>query len=73
MQIKQSDTTRYDYAILFSRITFPYLLLMSVTALIGGVLNAHAAIIAEYPVLMPARRLLPIYGRRPASYSRRRL
>lgn len=34
-------TTRYDYAILFSRITFPYLLLMSVTALIGGVLNAH--------------------------------
>jgi len=34
-------TTRYDYAVLFSRITFPYLLLMSVTALIGGVLNAH--------------------------------
>ena len=34
-------TTRYDYAVLFSRITFPYLLLMSITALIGGVLNAH--------------------------------
>ncbi len=34
-------TTRYDLAVLFSRITFPYLLLMSVTALIGGVLNAH--------------------------------
>lgn len=34
-------TMRYDYAVLFSRITFPYLLLMSVTALIGGVLNAH--------------------------------
>jgi len=34
-------TLRHDMAILFSRITFPYLLLMSVTALIGGVLNAH--------------------------------
>lgn len=34
-------TVRYDMAVLFSRITFPYLLLMSVTALIGGVLNAH--------------------------------
>ncbi len=34
-------TTRYELAVLFSRITFPYLLLMSVTALIGGVLNAH--------------------------------
>jgi putative peptidoglycan lipid II flippase len=34
-------TTRYELAVLFSRITFPYLLLMSVTALLGGVLNAH--------------------------------
>lgn len=34
-------TVRYELAVLFSRITFPYLLLMSVTALLGGVLNAH--------------------------------
>lgn len=34
-------TVRYDLAVMFSRITFPYLLLMSVTALLGGVLNAH--------------------------------
>lgn len=35
------DPIRYDYGIEFSRITFPYLLLMSLTALLGGVLNAH--------------------------------
>ncbi|MBU6236131.1 MAG: murein biosynthesis integral membrane protein MurJ, partial [Alphaproteobacteria bacterium] len=34
-------TVRYDLAVTFSRVTFPYLLLMSVTALLGGVLNAH--------------------------------
>jgi len=32
---------RYFMAVEFSRITFPYLLLMSLTALLGGVLNAH--------------------------------
>ena len=31
---------RYDLAVELSRITFPYLLLMSLTALLGGVLNA---------------------------------
>lgn len=35
------DPVRYDLAIELSRITFPYLLLMSLTALLGGVLNAH--------------------------------
>lgn len=35
------DPERYDLAVEFSRITFPYLLLMSLTALLGGVLNAH--------------------------------
>ncbi|MCB1538978.1 MAG: murein biosynthesis integral membrane protein MurJ [Rhodospirillales bacterium] len=34
-------TTRYDLAVMFSRITFPYLLFMSLTALVGGVLNAY--------------------------------
>lgn len=34
------DEVRYDLAVELSRITFPYLLLMSLTALLGGVLNA---------------------------------
>ena len=33
-------TDRFDMAVEFSRVTFPYLLLMSLTALLGGVLNA---------------------------------
>lgn len=32
---------RYDLAVELSRITFPYLLLMSLTSLLGGVMNAH--------------------------------
>ena len=32
---------RYDLAVEMTRITFPYLLMISLTALIGGVLNAH--------------------------------
>ncbi|MEM7617790.1 MAG: murein biosynthesis integral membrane protein MurJ [Pseudomonadota bacterium] len=35
------DPLRYDLAVNLSRITFPYLLLISLTALLGGVLNAH--------------------------------
>ncbi len=35
------DPVRYDLAIELSRITFPYLLLISLSALMGGVLNAH--------------------------------
>ncbi|MDH5722354.1 MAG: murein biosynthesis integral membrane protein MurJ [Alphaproteobacteria bacterium] len=35
------DALRQPMAVEFSRITFPYLLLMSLTALLGGVLNAH--------------------------------
>ena len=35
------DPLRYDLAVNLSRITFPYLLMMSLTALLGGVLNAH--------------------------------
>lgn len=37
----QDDPERYDLSVQMSRITFPYLLLMSLTALLGGVLNAH--------------------------------
>lgn len=35
------DPVRYPLAVDLTRITFPYLLLMSMTALLGGVLNAH--------------------------------
>lgn len=35
------DPTRYSLAVEMSRITFPYLLFMSLTSLLGGVLNAH--------------------------------
>jgi len=35
------DEARYPLAIEFSRVTFPYLLFMSLAALMGGVLNAH--------------------------------
>ena len=34
------DTDRFALAVLFSRITFPYLMLMTVVALMGGLLNA---------------------------------
>jgi len=34
------DPIRYDLALEFSRITFPYILFMSLTALLGGVLNS---------------------------------
>ncbi len=37
----QDDPVRYPLAIELTRITFPYLLLVSLAALVGGVLNAH--------------------------------
>ena len=47
------DDLRFDLAVELSRITFPYLLLMSLTALLGGVLNAlnRFAPFAVAPVL----------------------
>ncbi|MEM6812174.1 MAG: murein biosynthesis integral membrane protein MurJ [Pseudomonadota bacterium] len=36
-----NDEIRYDLAVELSHITFSYLLFMSLTALLGGVLNAH--------------------------------
>ncbi|MCC6597979.1 MAG: murein biosynthesis integral membrane protein MurJ [Alphaproteobacteria bacterium] len=35
------EPEKYHMAVAFSRITFPYLLLMSLTSLLGGVMNAH--------------------------------
>lgn len=37
----RDDPERYGLAVELSRVTFPYLLLMSCTALLGGILNAH--------------------------------
>jgi putative peptidoglycan lipid II flippase len=47
------DPLRYDLAVELSRVTFPYLLLMSLTALMGGMLNAHDkfAPFASAPIL----------------------
>jgi putative peptidoglycan lipid II flippase len=49
----REDMVRFDLAVEFSRITFPYLLLMSLTALLGGVLNTHGrfAPFAAAPIL----------------------
>ncbi len=47
------DPERYSLAVSLSRVTFPYLLLMSLTALMGGILNAHNkfAPFASAPIL----------------------
>lgn len=47
------DPVRYDLALQFSRITFPYILMMSLTALLGGVLNSFGkfAAFAAAPML----------------------
>ncbi|MEM6781805.1 MAG: murein biosynthesis integral membrane protein MurJ, partial [Pseudomonadota bacterium] len=47
------DEVRYPLAVELSRVTFPYLLLMSLTALLGGVLNARSrfAPFAAAPIL----------------------
>lgn len=47
------DPERYNLAVELSRITFPYLLLMSLTSLLGGILNAHDrfAPFASAPIL----------------------
>jgi putative peptidoglycan lipid II flippase len=46
-------TERFDLAVTLSRITFPYLLMMSIAALMGGVLTAHGrfAPFAGAPIL----------------------
>ena len=47
------DVVRYDLAVDLSRVTFPYLVLISLAALMGGVLNAHDkfAPFASAPIL----------------------
>lgn len=46
-------TDRYSLAVILTQITFPYLLLMSLTALFGGMLNTHSkfAPFASAPII----------------------
>ncbi len=48
------DWAKFDLAVQFTRITFPYLLFMALVALLGGVLNAHRryAHAAAAPILL---------------------
>ena len=48
------DPERFDLAVTFTRITFPYLLLISLVSLMGGVLNSlqRFAAVAATPVLL---------------------
>lgn len=54
---------RYALAVEMSRITFPYLLFMSVTAMLGGILNAHDrfAPFAAAPILFNASMCAFLY------------
>ncbi|MEM8833340.1 MAG: murein biosynthesis integral membrane protein MurJ [Pseudomonadota bacterium] len=56
------DPIRYDLAVDLSRITFPYLIFMSLTALLGGMLNAHNkfAPFAAAPILFNVSLILAL-------------
>ncbi|GLK53643.1 murein biosynthesis integral membrane protein MurJ [Maricaulis virginensis] len=45
---------RYELAVLFTQITMPYIFLMSITAMLGGVLNSHNRFVvaAAAPVIL---------------------
>ncbi len=63
------DPLRYDLAIELSRVTFPYLLLMSLTALMGGLLNAHDkfAPFASAPILFNLCLIIALYAFTPVT------
>lgn len=48
------DATKYDVTVTLTRITFPYILFISVVSLLGGVLNSHGkfAAVAATPILL---------------------
>lgn len=57
------DPERYGLAVSMGQITFPYVLLMSLTALMGGVMNAHDrfAPFAIAPVLFNLSLIVALY------------
>lgn len=58
----QHGTERYDLAVTMTRLTFPYLTLMSLTALFGGMLNTHGkfAPFAAAPIIFNLTLILSI-------------
>ncbi len=48
------DGQRFNLAVIFTQITMPYILLMSITAMMGGVLNSHDRFVAAAaaPILL---------------------
>ncbi|MCI5059923.1 MAG: murein biosynthesis integral membrane protein MurJ [Alphaproteobacteria bacterium] len=61
------DALRYDLAVELSRVTFPYLLLISLAALMGGVLNAHDkfAPFAAAPIFFNVSLIVALLGFTP--------
>jgi putative peptidoglycan lipid II flippase len=65
------DKAKYDLAVQFTRVTFPYLLLMALAALYGGVLNAHrryahaaaAPILLNLAMIAAMAIVAPLWGR----------
>jgi putative peptidoglycan lipid II flippase len=59
-----SDPAKFDLAVALSRITFPYLLFISLVSLLGGVLNAlgRFAAVAATPILLNLALLLAVLG-----------
>ena len=58
------DPEKFDLAVLFTRITFPYLLFMALVALFGGVLNAlyRFAAAAAAPLLLNLVLIVAVLG-----------
>lgn len=58
---------RYDLAVEMTRVTFPYLLLISLSALMGGVLNAHDkfAPFAAAPIIFNLTLIAALYFLEP--------
>ena len=62
-----SGEERYALAVEYTRVTFPYLLLMSLTALMGGVLNARGkfAPFAAAPIVFNFVLIIALYAATP--------
>lgn len=58
---------RYDLAVEMTRVTFPYLVLISLSALLGGVLNAHDrfAPFAAAPIVFNLTLIAALYAATP--------
>ena len=63
----ESGEERYALAVEMTRVTFPYLLLISLSALLGGVLNAHEkfAPFAAAPILFNLALIAALYFLEP--------